>query len=85
MATTDVRAAIAWQARHSEEAGAPITARVILAELAILDSGTATGERMANWPGLSLADAMPLRVAARCTGCTCRGPILGSIGSMPER
>lgn len=63
MAITDVREAIAWQARHSEEAGAPRTARVIRAELAILDTATETGLRMAEWPGLSLADAMPLRIA----------------------
>ncbi|OYW45337.1 MAG: hypothetical protein B7Z08_11775 [Sphingomonadales bacterium 32-68-7] len=63
MAITDVREAIAWQARHSEEAGAPRTARVIRAELAILDTATETGRRMADWPGLSLADAMPLRIA----------------------
>lgn len=56
-------AAIAWQARHAEEAGAPITGRIIRAEQAIIDAGTATGLRMAGWPGLSLEDAMPLRVA----------------------
>ena len=64
MDMTDVREAIEWQARHSEEAGAPCTARVIRAELAIIDGSSATGRRMANWQGLTLADAMPLRVAA---------------------
>ena len=64
MGITDVREAIEWQAAHAEEAAAPCTARVIRAELAILDTNTATGRRMANWHGLSLADAMPLRVAA---------------------
>lgn len=59
----DVREAIEWQARHAEQANAPRTARVIRAELAILDSETATGRRMANWHGLVLADAMPLRIA----------------------
>ena len=63
MEIADVREAIEWQARHSESAGAPCTARVIRAELAILDTDTATGRRMANWQGLSLADAMPLRIA----------------------
>ena len=63
MELADVREAIEWQARHSESAGAPCTARVIRAELAILETGTATGRRMAGWQGLSLADAMPLRVA----------------------
>jgi hypothetical protein len=62
-AILDVRDAIEWQARHAAEAFAPNTARVIRAELAILDTETATGRRMANWHGLVLADAMPLRVA----------------------
>lgn len=63
MDTTDVAAAIAWQARHSAEAGAPITARVILAMHAIVAGPSALGARIAAWPGLSLEDAMPLRVA----------------------
>ena len=63
MEIADVAEAIEWQARHSEKAGAPCTARVIRAEQAILETDTATGRRMANWQGLSLADAMPLRVA----------------------
>jgi len=63
MEITDVAEAIAWQARHAEEAGAPITARIVRAEAAILAGGTATGRRIANWKGLSLEDAMPLRVA----------------------
>jgi hypothetical protein len=63
MAILDVREAIEWQARHAEEADARCTARVVRAELAILDSDTATGRRMANWHGLVLADAMPLRIA----------------------
>jgi len=63
MDTTDLREAIEWQAEHAERANAPCTGRVIRAELAILDTDTATGRRMANWHGLSLADAMPLRVA----------------------
>lgn len=63
MAVRDVREAIEWQARHAEEAQAPRTARVIRAERAILDGDTATGRRMANWQGLVLADAMPLRIA----------------------
>lgn len=64
METANVREAIEWQARHCENANAPCTARIIRAELAILETGTATGRRMANWQGLSLADAMPLRIAA---------------------
>ena len=63
MDIADVAEAIEWQARHCEKAGAPCTARVIRAERAILETDTATGRRMASWQGLSLADAMPLRVA----------------------
>src|SRR5690606_18699852 len=63
MDITDVRQAIAWQADHAERADAPNTARVIRAELAILDTDTGLARRMNNWAGLSLEDAMPLRVA----------------------
>lgn len=63
MDITDIDEAIRWQARHAEEAGAPITARICLAELAILRTETATGRRIREWPGLSLEDAMPLRIA----------------------
>lgn len=55
--------AVEWQARHAEEAGAPITARIVRALLAIAETDTATGRRIANWQGLSLEDALPLRVA----------------------
>jgi hypothetical protein len=64
MELTDVRQAIAWQADHAEKADAPRTARVIRAELAILDTDTGLARRIANWQGLSLEDALPLRVAA---------------------
>jgi len=68
MEITDPLAAIAWQARHAEEAGAPITGRVLRAQAALLNGAGelgigAVGARIANWPGLSLEDALPLRVA----------------------
>lgn len=63
MAIVDVREAIAWQAEHAEKADAPITGRVVRAEQAILGTRTELARRMANWPGLVLEDAMPLRVA----------------------
>lgn len=63
MEIRDIGETIAWQARHSLEADAPINARIIRAEAAIIAAGTQTGLRMANWPGLSLEDAMPLRMA----------------------
>jgi hypothetical protein len=63
MEMADIAETIEWQARHCENAGAPCTARVIRGELALLETDTGTGRRMANWQGLSLGDALPLRVA----------------------
>ncbi|MEE4316180.1 MAG: DUF2332 domain-containing protein [Erythrobacter sp.] len=63
MALEDFAAALDWQARHAEENGAPATARVIRALAGVRASDTATGRRIANWPGLTLKDAMPLRIA----------------------
>jgi hypothetical protein len=63
MQIADVRRAIEWQAEHAATAGAPCTARVVWAQLAILDTPTELARRMKEWPGLMLADAMPLRVA----------------------
>jgi hypothetical protein len=64
MGITDVCEAIAWQADHAEKAAAPCTARVVRAQLAILDTRTELARRIREWPGLSLEDALPLRVAA---------------------
>ncbi len=58
-----MREAIAWQADHAAAAGAPNTARVVRAQLALLETDTELARRMLAWPGLSLEDAMPLRVA----------------------
>jgi hypothetical protein len=63
MALEDFATALEWQARHAEENGAPATARVIRALAGVRASDTATGRRIANWPGLTLKDAMPLRLA----------------------
>lgn len=63
MEIADLAEAITWQAAHSERAGAPRTGRVIRAELAVLDTDTKLAERLRNWPGLSLEDALPLRLA----------------------
>jgi hypothetical protein len=64
MDIADVREAIAWQAEHAARADAPCTGRVIKSELAILGTDTGLARRMENWAGLTLRDAMPLRVAA---------------------
>lgn len=63
MGLEDFTTALDWQARHAEENGAPATARVIRALSGVRESDTATGRRIANWPGLTLKDAMPLRLA----------------------
>ena len=63
MGLEDFTTALDWQARHAEENGAPATARVIRALAGVRASDTATGRRIAAWPGLTLKDAMPLRLA----------------------
>ena len=63
MDIVSVPQAIAWQAEHAERAGAPGTGRVVRALLAVEDSQAATARRIFLWQGLSLRDAMPLRIA----------------------
>jgi hypothetical protein len=63
MGLEDFTTALDWQARHAEENGAPATARLIRGLSGVRASDTATGRRIANWPGLTLKDAMPLRLA----------------------
>lgn len=63
MEEANVLRALEWQAGHAENNGAPCTGRVIRAFIPLLHSGLLVAERMRNWPGLSLEDAMPLRVA----------------------
>lgn len=63
MHMADVAEAFVWQARHAEAMGSHVTARVVRSFAPMLDSGLAIGERMRNWPGLTLEDAMPLRLA----------------------
>lgn len=53
----------AWQADHTERAGAPITSRIVRAVPAIARTDSATGRRIANWAGLKVEDAMQLRIA----------------------
>lgn len=54
--------AIEWQAGHAEQNGAPGTARIIRAFPKVMETETATGRRIAGWQGLTLKDAMPLRL-----------------------
>ena len=63
----NVREAIEWQYEHTSRGLAPRTARIVRAELAVLDTETETGRRMRDWPGTDLRtvidDALPLRLA----------------------
>ena len=63
MEIASVAEAIEWQAQHMERAGSPNNARILRSLLAVMETQTATGRRIANWQGLTLEDAMPLRVA----------------------
>lgn len=54
---------IKFQAEHCRRNDAPVTARIIEAQLALMQGDTMCGRRIANWPGLPLEDAMPLRLA----------------------
>jgi len=62
MAIEEFDAAITWQANHAEEAGAACTARVIRTLPKVRETNTELGRRMREWVGLTLKDAMPLRV-----------------------
>ncbi|MEL6528563.1 MAG: DUF2332 domain-containing protein [Pseudomonadota bacterium] len=63
MLIEEFEAAIDWQAQHASENGAECTARIVRALPKIRESNTELGRRMAAWAGLTLKDAMPLRVA----------------------
>lgn len=54
---------IEWQAEHCRRNDAPITARILIAQLAIMRGNTLCGRRITGWQGLVLEDAMPLRLA----------------------
>ena len=63
MSIEEIETAIQWQADHAEQGGAPCTARVIRALSKVCEGSTVTGRRIAEWQGLTLKDAMPLRIA----------------------
>nr|WP_241773084.1 DUF2332 domain-containing protein [Erythrobacter sp. SG61-1L] len=63
MAIANLEQALQWQADHTARANAPCTSRVIAAERAVIHTDTEVARRMNNWPGLTLEDAMPLRIA----------------------
>ncbi len=58
-----VAESIKVQAEHCRRNGAPVTARIVEAQLALMEVNSLCGQRIAHWPGLPLEDAMPLRLA----------------------
>lgn len=62
-AVTDVRGAFANQIAYCRANGAPITARVVEGIAAALDDPGEFARRVREWPGVPLADALPLRCA----------------------
>jgi len=58
----DITQGLRGQAEHCLNNDAPITASIILAQIALMDSRTKCGETIRNWPGKPLEDAMPLRL-----------------------
>lgn len=63
MEEANVLRALEWQAGHAVNNSAPCTARLIRGFIPLLASDTEVGRQMRDWPGLSLEDAMPLRLA----------------------
>ncbi len=58
-----VTEAIAWQADYAVRNQAPITGRIVRAQLALLHGPTRVGQRLARWPDSAMEDALPLRLA----------------------
>ncbi len=61
--TEEIAQQIGDQADHVLHHGAPATAAVCRAMIALARTDTACGRRIAQWPGSVLGDAMPLRLA----------------------
>ena len=62
MAIEEFDAAITWQAEHASQSGADCTARIIRTLPKVRAGSSELGRRMTAWKGLTLKDAMPLRV-----------------------
>lgn len=63
MENNQIVSGIKFQAEHCRRNDAPVTARIIEAQLALMRGDTQCGQRIVDWPGLPLEDAMPLRLA----------------------
>src|SRR5579863_7167923 len=64
MGKASLEQGIRWQGEHCLRNDAQITGRICMSMLAVMRSDTATGRRVARWPGAVIEDAMPLRLAA---------------------
>ncbi len=62
MEISSVADALGWHADHCDRADAPITARIIRAQLALMATDTKSGEMLREWPGKGIEDALALRV-----------------------
>lgn len=58
----DIADGMRGQAEHCLNNDAPVTASIITAQLALMDSPTKCGATIRNWTGKPLEDAMPLRL-----------------------
>ncbi|PHR15752.1 MAG: hypothetical protein COA41_15660 [Sphingopyxis sp.] len=58
----DIAQGMRGQAEHCLRNDAPVTASIILAQLALIDGPTACGQKITHWPGKPMEDAMPLRL-----------------------
>jgi hypothetical protein len=63
MSLSNITLGIELQAEHCRRNDAPVTASIVQAQIALMTGATAVGQRLANWPGLPLEDALPLRLA----------------------
>jgi len=54
--------AITWQAEYATQNLAPITGRVVRAQLALITGTSQVGQRLAGWPDTAMEDALPLRL-----------------------
>lgn len=81
MTSNDVRAAFANQIAYCRANGGTITTRVVEAILANLDGPGAFLKTIREWPGVPMADALPLRAAAGLHALNLTGaePALGPL------
>ena len=77
----DIAQGMRGQAEHCLRNDAPVTASIIIAQLALINGPTACGQKIAHWAGKPLEDAMPLRLTGghHYLYLSGRGPRLGEI------